>query len=120
MMHSKNYGRKALVIGLVLGGGFLAAGEPATGSPRLTCSEMEAFLRDAKIGAERGTPKGVTQPKHAIFRLGDREHDAYIQTVHQDKVEFRSDRTSELNFKDFWEFNIAGYELAKILEVDRK
>ena len=117
-MRARRYSSEALAIGLVLCGGLWAADQRPATSPKHTCQEIEAFLRDAKIGVPRNAPKGVTQPKHATFKLGEREHDAYIQTVHEAKSEFKSDRTTELNFKDFWEFNIAGYELAKILELN--
>ena len=92
---------------------------PARAQSSLTCAEIEAFLGTAKIGFQRTTAKGVTQPKHATFDDGTRQHEAYIQTIHESKSEFKSDRGDvQLNFKDWWEFNVAGYELAKILEIN--
>ena len=98
-MHAKNYRSEALAIGLVLCGGLWAADQRSAGSPQQTCQEIEAFLRDAKIGVQRNAPKGVTQPKHATFKLGEREHDAYIQTIHEAKSEFKGNQTTELDRK---------------------
>jgi hypothetical protein len=46
------------------------------------------------------------------------QHDAVIQTVNIAKTSFQSTKGTELNFKDFWGYNVAGYELAKILELN--
>jgi hypothetical protein len=85
----------------------------------LTCDEIETFLRAAKPGAQKTTAKGTTQPTRAIFDDGKLQHEAFIQTVHESKTEFHgSSGATELNFKDWWEFNVAAYELAKILEIN--
>lgn len=82
------------------------------------CQEIEAFLRGAKIGPQRDIPRGVTNPKRATLDDGQQQHDAGIQVVHESKTSYTTTRGTELNFKDWWEFNIAGYELAKILELN--
>jgi hypothetical protein len=81
---------------------------------------MEQFLRDAKVGNQRNIPKGVTLPKRATLTSDDGKivHDASIQIVHESKTSFTSSRGTELNFKDSWEFNVAGYELAKLLDLN--
>jgi hypothetical protein len=96
----------------------LAVHSAAQAESVLTCAEIEAFLRTAKIGVPRTAAKGVTQPSHATLDDGVRRHEAYIQTIHESKTTFQGDRSTELNFKDWWEFNVAGYELAKILEIN--
>ena len=72
-----------------------------------------AVLRDAKIGAQRNIPRGVTLPKRATLTSDDGKivHDASIQTVHESKTSYTTSRGTELNFKDWWEFNVAAYEL---------
>ena len=84
----------------------------------MSCLGMEEFLRDAHVGRLREIPKGVTLPKRATLERNSLQHDAGIQTVHISKSEFKTDRNTELNFKDWWEFNVAGYELAKLLELN--
>lgn len=122
-MRTRTHNRRVLAAGLILwvGVGSMACwalDQPKTPSPKLTCEEMEAFLRTAEIGPQRDIPTGVTNPKQATLNDGKRKHDAGIQTKHESKVSFTTARGTELNFKDWWEFNVAGYELAKILELN--
>ncbi len=117
-MRTRSYGSEALVIGLVLCGGLWAADQRPATLPKQTCQEMEAFLRTAKIGPQRNIPKGVTNPKQATLDDGKFTHDAGIQVIHESKTSFTGSRGTELNFKDWWEFNVAGYELAKILDLN--
>jgi len=121
-MHTRIHRGQGLLVGLVLAlaiGSMAsrAADQPPGSSPK-TCAEMETFLRTAKIGPQRDTPRGVTNPKQATLDDGKIKHDAVIQPVHISKVSFTTQRGTELNFKDWWEFNVAGYELAKILDLN--
>jgi len=84
----------------------------------LTCVEMEEFLRLGRIGAQHDIPKGVTVPKRAVLEYKGITHDAAIQTVDISKNTYQTARGSELNFRDYWAYNVAGYELAKILELN--
>jgi len=87
--------------------------------PARGCVDMEAFLLKADIvGALKETPKGITRPRRATLVLGSLKHDAVIQSIDIRKTHFQSDRGGELNFRDFWGFNIAGYELAKQLGLN--
>jgi len=73
----------------------------------------------ARLRAEqKSIPKGVTLPTRATLEYNGVRHDAAVQTVNIAKVSYQSARGTELNFKDFWGYNVAGYELAKILELD--
>lgn len=117
-MRARTFQSPALVVGLFLGGGMWAADQRPAPSPKLTCEEMEAFLKTAKIGTQRDIPKGVTQPKQATLDDGKVKHDAGIQVTHETRASYTTSRGTELNFKDWWEFNVAGYELAKILELN--
>ena len=85
---------------------------------KLTCAEMEQFLRDAEVGAMRDIPRGVTQPRQATLSRGDLKHDASIKTVDIQRPSFQTARGTELNFRDYWGYDVAGYELAKILELN--
>ncbi len=87
-------------------------------APKLSCAEIEEFLHTAKIGPQRGIPVGVTAPKRATLDDGKLKHDAAIQTIDESKTTFTTQRGTELNFRDIWKFNVAGYELAKILELN--
>jgi hypothetical protein len=84
----------------------------------LNCAEMEAFLKTAKMGRRQGIPTGVTLPSRATLDDGQLRHDAAIQTVDVTKRMHQTRRGTEMNFRDTWEFNVAGYELAKMLELN--
>jgi hypothetical protein len=104
---------------LLIGAALAATTTPARGASSLTCAEIETLLKTAKIGVQKTSAQGITQPKHAMLDDGTRQHEAFIQTVHESKSVFQgTSGTSELNFKDWWEFNVAGYELAKLLEIN--
>lgn len=85
---------------------------------KLTCEEMEAFLKKAKVGRQRTIPVGATLPSRATLDDGRLQHDAAIQTTDISAPTYSTPRGTELNFRDSWEFNIAGYELAKLLELN--
>lgn len=82
------------------------------------CAVMEEFLKTAKIGARRDLSVGVTIPSRATLTSGTVQHDASIQVADVSKASFETLRGSELNFRDSWKFNVAGYELAKILSLN--
>jgi hypothetical protein len=90
---------------------------PSRGSP-LSCEQMEAFLKTAKVVSRRDSPVGVTVPTRATLDNGTLQHDASIQTVDIRNTTFRGSLGTELNFRDTWQFNVAGYELAKILKLN--
>ena len=79
---------------------------------------MEEFLREGKIGPPKNIPKGVTLPTRATLEPNGMQHDAAVQTVNIAKASYQTTRGTELNLKDYWAYNVAGYELAKILELN--
>ena len=98
------------------GGAATQAPRPAT--VRLGCAEMEAFLKTARVGTQHEIPVGVTVPSRATLDNGTLRHDASIQTVDIHAPTYQTPRGTELNFRDSWKFNVAGYELAKLLELN--
>ena len=60
----------------------------------------------------------MTLPTKAPLDDGQMQHDALIQTVDIRKASYQTSRGTELNFRDAWQFNVAGYELAKMLELN--
>ena len=86
--------------------------------PSLRCDDIETFLKTAKVGSQRRIPVGVTLPTRATLDDGKRQHDAAIQSVDLSATAYETQRGTELNFRDSWRFNVAGYELAKLLELN--
>lgn len=96
----------------------LLCGSVTASAQNLSCAEMEEFLRLGTVGALRNIPKGVTLPRRATVEYKGMKHDAAIQTVDISKSEYKTAAGTELNFRDSWKYNVAGYELAKILELN--
>ena len=104
-----------LWVSLTVAGAQAPAVPPA---PTLSCAEMETFLKTAKMGPRKGISTGITLPSRAPLDDGKLRHDAAIQTVDVTKTMHQTRRGTELNFRDTWQFNVAGYELAKMLELN--
>jgi hypothetical protein len=83
----------------------------------LTPEQQEQFLKTAKVVRTRAAGKGVTGTLRATLTNGDLTHDASIQTVDISMTEFRSNRGTELNFKDSWRYNVAAYKLNQLLQL---
>ncbi len=107
---------RALVVGLIL---VLA---PRIALPQQTASlsreQIETFLTKAKIIKESTTSKGVTRPVRATLSDGVLTHDAQFQTVDQAKALFEAGKASEVDFKDTFRYNIAGYRLAQLVGIE--
>ena len=92
----------------------LAAPQAAT----LTPERMADFLATAPIVKEKTTSTGVTRPIRATLSDGVLTHDAQFQTVDQAKAVFTAGKASEVDFKDSYRFNIAGYRLAQMIGLE--
>jgi len=57
----------------------------------------------------------VTNSRRATLTDGQLTHDAHIQTVDIAQSVFEAGRNTELNFKDTYRYNIAGYRVAKLI-----
>ena len=90
----------------------------ASNASELTSSDREEFLRTAKVVTQKTLNMGVTASSKATLRSDDMEHSAHIQTIDESKTRFEGTRYSEMNFRDSYKFNIAAYELAKMLDLD--
>jgi hypothetical protein len=90
----------------------------ASNASELTSTDREEFLRTAKVVAQKTLNMGVTASSKATLRSDDMEHSAHIQTIDESKTRFEGTRYSEMNFRDTYKFNIAAYELAKMLDLD--
>jgi len=118
--------RRAALLG-VLVGAWLVGSAPlvarqesaAVASQTLTHAQMEEFLLHARVGKTENASKGVTGTRRATLSDGRITHDASIQSIDVSKTRFEPDRGPvELNFRDSYRYNIAGYRLARLLELD--
>ena len=94
-------------------------GAAAPERPALTPAQMEAFLLKARIARMRDTGNNdVTSARRATLVDGTFAHDAHIQLVDVARPVLEPKRAVDLNFKDLWRYNIAGYRLAVLLGMD--
>jgi hypothetical protein len=95
------------------------AQEITPGTPsRLGRAEMEEFLLNAKVLARKNLSTGITNSQRATLDDGKLKHDVHIQTVDISKPSFETVRGTELNFRDCYKYNIAAYELDKLLDLN--
>src|SRR4030095_14720061 len=88
----------------------------STAQPVLTPDEMETFLLHADIVATKSSKKGVTNAKRVTLFDGKVRHDAQVQDVDIALPIFEvGPKYTEVNFKDTYRANIAGYRLAQLL-----
>lgn len=107
----------AFVLVTVLAAGAHTAAAQTAAAQTLTPEQQEEFLKTAKVVRTRSAGKGVTGTLRATLSNGEITHDASIQTVDIQMNEFRSNRGTELNFKDSWRFNVAAYRLNRLLQL---
>ena len=114
--------RRSMVLGVILVAGLtrvLAAQAASESKASLTPEQMEAFLLKARVSNQRDAGGGVTGSRRATLSDGQVTHDVHIQTIDEAKPVFESGRNTELNFKDTYRYNIAGYRVARLIGVDR-
>lgn len=108
-----------LTLALFLSATTLRAADDAATDAKLTDDQKEDFLLHAKVVKSKQTSKGVTSPWRLTLTDGTLTHDAVFQSIDERATmkKFDDGRT-EMNFKDSYHFNIAGYRLAKMLGLD--
>jgi hypothetical protein len=92
-------------------------------SAELSVDQIRAFLKNAKVVKTRSTDKGVTAPKRLTLKDGNIEHDAVFQAIDERQMVANlgggaRQAKTELNFVDSYKYNIAAYEIARLLGLD--
>jgi hypothetical protein len=92
---------------------------PASSPLTLTPPQMEAFLLKAKIVRIRDAEGGITGSRRATLSDGTLTHDAHVQSIDQKLATYRPPSgPPERDFKDSYRYNIAGYRIAALLDLD--
>lgn len=88
--------------------------------PNLTEEQMREFLLTAKVIKSKNTAKGITAPFQLTLSDGTITHDAVFQKINEYKAsqEF-PDGHREMNFKDSYKYDIAAFQLAKMLGLSQ-
>ena len=96
-----------------------AQDQPANNGDSFTEQQQEEFLLKAKVIHSSHPGKGVTDPYRLTLSDGTVTHDALFQSIDELKPQMQfADGHTEFNFKDSYKYNIAGYQLAKLLGLD--
>lgn len=105
---------RALMPGVVFlaGTAFL----PAWQESQLSEGQMKEFLRTAQVVAKKNTSKGITSPYRLTLTDGAITHDAGFNYANESSPrKVFDDGHIEFDFKDSYKFDVAAYELAKLL-----
>ena len=115
--------RRSIVLALVVRSSrapCLAQGTAASVASRvLTQEEMERFLLEAEIVATKRTKKGVTDARQVTLFDGRVGMTRSSRTsTSRCPSSTSGPKYSEVNFKDTYRYNIAGYRLSRLLGLD--
>lgn len=117
--------RLALVLSLLVASVVPSLAQPAASAsssaaarPVLSRAEQEKFLLDARLVKVRGAKKGITGTRTATLSDGVMTHDASVQAIDESAARFQTATRVELNFRDYWGYNVAAYRLAVMLGLD--
>jgi hypothetical protein len=106
-----------LIVSIVSSAPALAQ-QAAPAPVNLTPEQMENFLLHAKITRTRSAGNGVTNSERVTLTDGTTSHDAHLQFIDSSAAVFDAGKASEINFKDSYRYNIAGYRVAHLLGLN--
>lgn len=92
-----------------------AAAAPVAPTENLPADRVEKFLAEAKVVSSKPLSVGITGARRLTLSDGKLTHDAHFQSIDESKASFQTAMGSELNFRDTYKFNIAGYRLDRLL-----
>jgi hypothetical protein len=90
----------------------------ADSANHLSAEKVEEFLSKAKVVSFRNLGVGITGTRKLTLSDGSLTHDAHFQSINSAQSSFQSNRGTELNFRDSYKFNIAGYRLDRMLGLN--
>jgi len=86
--------------------------------PQLTAEQKREFLLNAKVIRYKQLDEGITRSHRLTLSDGKITHDAHFQSIDERRSYKPLDRGAEVNFVDSYLYNIAAYELAKLIGLD--
>jgi hypothetical protein len=102
-----------------------APSQESTPAPLWNChpfasrADAENYLRTARVVAAKGTGIGITLPRKLTLDDGKLRHPALFKSIDERKPGLTQlQHGPEFDFKDSWRFEVAAYELDKLLSLD--
>ena len=115
------YGLAAIpwILGVVLACLTIVCTPAGADEPNFTEEQKIDFLQHAKVVASKPEKKGKSDALHLTLSDGKVTYDASFQPIDERKMQGPGPRGGmELNFRDYWGYNIAGYRIARLLGID--
>jgi len=107
------------ILGAALASFALVAAWAGPDEPNFTEEQKIDFLQHPKGIASEPEKKGKSNASHLTLSDGKVTYDASFQPIDEKKAEGPGpDGRTELNFRDYWGYDIAGYRIAKLLGLD--
>jgi hypothetical protein len=111
--------RSRWVLGAVLATFALVSVLAGADEPNFTEEQKIDILQHAKIIASQPEKKGKSNASHLTLSDGTLTYDASFQPIDEEKPQGPGPGGGiELNFRDYWGYDIAGYRIAKLLGMD--
>ena len=111
--------RSRWILGVILASIALVGAQAGADEPNFTEEQKIDFLQHAKVIASQPEKKGKSNASHLTLSDGKLTHDASFQPIDEKKTQGPGAGGGiELNFRDYWGYDIAGYRLAKLLGMD--
>jgi len=86
--------------------------------PQFTPEQQRQFLLSAKVIRYRRLSEGITNSYRLTLSDGNITHDAHFQSINERRSYKELKGGGEINFVDSYLYNIAAYELAKLIGLD--
>ena len=115
MKNKRLYAASAALIVLAV---FSTTGLTEENPHLLSVEQKRDFLINAKVVRAKRTGEGITNPYTLTLSDGKTTHDASFQSVNERRNFKRLSRGVEINFVDSYLYNLAAYELAKLLGLE--
>jgi hypothetical protein len=111
--------RSRCIPGMVLATFALVSVLAGADEPNFTEEQKVDFLQHAKVIASKPEKKGKSNASHLTLSDGRVTHDASFQPIDEKKAQGPGPGGGvELNFRDYWGYDIAGYRVAKLLGME--
>ncbi len=108
--------RKELVIGQSAKPAIAAAATPQETWEQFQGPAAEQFLLKARLRSIKNLGTGVTLPQRAELELNGVQHSAVFKIIDDRKGGVTQlQRSSEINFQDSWQLEVAGYHVDRII-----
>jgi len=98
---------------------FAVARMLAADEPKVTEEQKIDFLQHAKVIASQPEKKGKSNASHLTLSDGKVTYDASFEPIDEKKARGPGPGGGiEVNFRDYWGYDIAGYRIAQLLGMD--